>query len=262
MALSNGRHLAFPFRIGTDGRTAAPASDVAGSGVIQHAQTHQTRAPHHTSRPGCVITFGGNDPGYCGAVALLICDLAAVNHIVPAMHVAVHTSRWIQPLIVDEVGMRKVDAAINDRNHSRSRSGGRFPRASGIHVRPKLTAVLARVAQRPLLVELIIVGKHFVFRNQKIWLNKLDLRIQQHFLGGRARIAPAWQFEFLNTRSAAQIFLLARAMSRQNRLFVTTRNSGAKTHEEFALPVLSVRLFLRRAKASHSGHVSCGNSQR
>ena len=29
MALSNGRHLAFPFRIGSDGRTAAPASDDA-----------------------------------------------------------------------------------------------------------------------------------------------------------------------------------------------------------------------------------------
>ena len=27
MALSNGRHLAFPFRIGPDGRAAAPASD-------------------------------------------------------------------------------------------------------------------------------------------------------------------------------------------------------------------------------------------
>jgi len=27
MALSNGRHLAFPFRSGRDGRTAAPASD-------------------------------------------------------------------------------------------------------------------------------------------------------------------------------------------------------------------------------------------
>lgn len=27
MATSNGRHLAFPFRIGGDGRTAAPASD-------------------------------------------------------------------------------------------------------------------------------------------------------------------------------------------------------------------------------------------
>ena len=27
MALSAGRHLAFPFRIGPDGRTAAPASD-------------------------------------------------------------------------------------------------------------------------------------------------------------------------------------------------------------------------------------------
>ena len=26
-SLANGRHLAFPFRIGTDGRTAAPASD-------------------------------------------------------------------------------------------------------------------------------------------------------------------------------------------------------------------------------------------
>jgi uncharacterized protein len=27
MSLSNGRHLAFPFRIGSDGRTAAPGSD-------------------------------------------------------------------------------------------------------------------------------------------------------------------------------------------------------------------------------------------
>lgn len=27
MALSNGRHLAFPFRIGSDGRTAAPVTD-------------------------------------------------------------------------------------------------------------------------------------------------------------------------------------------------------------------------------------------
>ena len=27
MSLSTGRHLAFPFRIGTDGRSAAPASD-------------------------------------------------------------------------------------------------------------------------------------------------------------------------------------------------------------------------------------------
>jgi uncharacterized protein len=27
MGLSSGRHLAFPFRIGSDGRTAAPASD-------------------------------------------------------------------------------------------------------------------------------------------------------------------------------------------------------------------------------------------
>lgn len=29
MALTNGRHLAFPFRIGPDGRSAAPASDDA-----------------------------------------------------------------------------------------------------------------------------------------------------------------------------------------------------------------------------------------
>jgi phage baseplate assembly protein W len=29
MALSSGRHLAFPFRIGGDGRTAAPANDAA-----------------------------------------------------------------------------------------------------------------------------------------------------------------------------------------------------------------------------------------
>ena len=29
MALSNGRHLAFPFRVGADGRTVAPATDEA-----------------------------------------------------------------------------------------------------------------------------------------------------------------------------------------------------------------------------------------
>lgn len=29
MALSSGRHLAFPFRVGPDGRTAAPANDAA-----------------------------------------------------------------------------------------------------------------------------------------------------------------------------------------------------------------------------------------
>ena len=29
MALSNGRHLAFPFRIGGDGRTVAPVDDAA-----------------------------------------------------------------------------------------------------------------------------------------------------------------------------------------------------------------------------------------
>jgi len=29
MALSHGRHLAFPFRIGSDGRTAAPVNDAA-----------------------------------------------------------------------------------------------------------------------------------------------------------------------------------------------------------------------------------------
>jgi phage baseplate assembly protein W len=54
MALSNGRHLAFPFRIGGDGRTAAPASDAehVRDELLQLMLTNAGERPF-------VVEFGG-----------------------------------------------------------------------------------------------------------------------------------------------------------------------------------------------------------
>jgi phage baseplate assembly protein W len=54
MALSNGRHLAFPFRIGGDGRTVAPASDAehVRDELLQLMLTNPGERPF-------VVEFGG-----------------------------------------------------------------------------------------------------------------------------------------------------------------------------------------------------------
>jgi phage baseplate assembly protein W len=54
MALSNGRHLAFPFRIGGDGRSAAPASDAehVRDELLQLMLTNAGERPF-------VVEFGG-----------------------------------------------------------------------------------------------------------------------------------------------------------------------------------------------------------
>lgn len=54
MALSNGRHLAFPFRFAADGRTAAPASDA------EHVRDEllQLILSNPAERP-FVVEFGG-----------------------------------------------------------------------------------------------------------------------------------------------------------------------------------------------------------
>jgi phage baseplate assembly protein W len=54
MTLSNGRHLAFPFRIGPDGRTAAPASDAehVRDELLQLLLTNPGERPF-------VVEFGG-----------------------------------------------------------------------------------------------------------------------------------------------------------------------------------------------------------
>ena len=54
MALSNGRHLAFPFRMGGDGRTVAPASDAehVRDELLQLMLTNPGERPF-------VVEFGG-----------------------------------------------------------------------------------------------------------------------------------------------------------------------------------------------------------
>jgi uncharacterized protein len=54
LALSNGRHLAFPFRIGQDGRTATPASDAdhVRDELLQLLLTNPGERPF-------VVEFGG-----------------------------------------------------------------------------------------------------------------------------------------------------------------------------------------------------------
>jgi phage baseplate assembly protein W len=68
MALSNGRHLAFPFRIGPDGRCAVPASDAehVRDELLQLLLTNPGERPF-------VVEFGGGvrrmvfEPAYTSA---------------------------------------------------------------------------------------------------------------------------------------------------------------------------------------------------
>lgn len=84
MALSNGRHLAFPFRIGPDGRTAAPASDAehVRDELLQLLLTSPGERPF-------VVEFGG------GVRKLVFEPTADVLRGVTKARVTQALSRWL-----------------------------------------------------------------------------------------------------------------------------------------------------------------------
>jgi phage baseplate assembly protein W len=84
MTLSNGRHLAFPFRIGVDGRTAAPASDSdhVRDELLQLLLTNPGERPF-------VVEFGG------GVRKLVFEPTSDVLRAVTKARITQALSRWL-----------------------------------------------------------------------------------------------------------------------------------------------------------------------
>lgn len=93
MALSNGRHLAFPFRVGTDGRTVAPASDAehVRDELLQLMLTNPGERPF-------LVEFGG------GVRRLVFEPTSDVLRSVTKARITQALSRWLgQRLTVERL---------------------------------------------------------------------------------------------------------------------------------------------------------------
>jgi hypothetical protein len=103
MTLSNGRHLAFPFRIGPDGRTAAPASDAehVRDELLQLLLTNPGERPF-------VVEFGG------GVRKLVFEPASDVLRSVTKARITQALSRWLGTrLTVENLDVTFVDSTID-----------------------------------------------------------------------------------------------------------------------------------------------------
>jgi len=102
MTLSNGRHLAFPFRVGPDGRTAAPASDAehVRDELLQLLLTNPGERPF-------VVAFGG------GVRKLVFEPASDVLRSVTKARITQALSRWLGTrLTVENLDVTFVDSTI------------------------------------------------------------------------------------------------------------------------------------------------------
>lgn len=102
MTLSNGRHLAFPFRIGPDGRTAAPAGDAehVRDELLQLLLTNPGERPF-------VVEFGG------GVRKLVFEPASDVLRSVTKARITQALSRWLGTrLTVENLDVTFVDSTI------------------------------------------------------------------------------------------------------------------------------------------------------
>jgi Bacteriophage baseplate protein W len=102
MTLSNGRHLAFPFRVGPDGRTAAPASDAehVRDELLQLLLTNPGERPF-------VVEFGG------GVRKLVFEPASDVLRSVTKARITQALSRWLGTrLTVENLDVTFVDSTI------------------------------------------------------------------------------------------------------------------------------------------------------
>jgi phage baseplate assembly protein W len=102
MTLSNGRHLAFPFRIAPDGRTAAPAND----GDHVRDELLQLLLTNPGERP-FVVEFGG------GVRKLVFEPASDVLRSVTKARITQALSRWLGTrLTVENLDVTFVDSTI------------------------------------------------------------------------------------------------------------------------------------------------------
>ncbi|CAH0352671.1 GPW/gp25 family protein [Aquabacterium sp. CECT 9606] len=103
MSTNNGRHLAFPFRIGTDGRTATPADlpDHIRGEIIQLLLTAQGERPFLPSFGAGLrrLVFQRNDDATAGITKALVSQ---------------NLSRWLgQRITVELLDVSAEDSTLN-----------------------------------------------------------------------------------------------------------------------------------------------------
>ncbi|MDO9006133.1 MAG: GPW/gp25 family protein [Aquabacterium sp.] len=103
MSMNNGRHLAFPFRIGTDGRTATPADlpDHIRGEIIQLLLTAQGERPFLPSFGAGLrrLVFQRNDDATAGITKALVSQ---------------NLSRWLgQRIVVELLDVSSKDSTLN-----------------------------------------------------------------------------------------------------------------------------------------------------
>lgn len=103
MSTNNGRHLAFPFRIGTDGRTATPADlpDHIRGEIIQLLLTAQGERPFLPSFGAGLrrLVFQRNDDATAGITKALVSQ---------------NLSRWLgQRITIELLDVSAEDSTLN-----------------------------------------------------------------------------------------------------------------------------------------------------
>src|ERR1041385_2796432 len=105
--------------------------------------------PHDTTHTIAIVSLGCDNPGYCRSVSVPIFDVCGVGYVIPAVDIIICWIR-IGPLVIAQVGMGKIDTAIDDGNYRRLRARGSSPGADSIDIGTELASALTGVLNRPL----------------------------------------------------------------------------------------------------------------
>ncbi len=132
-------------------------ADAAGGEKLER---HEAAAPGDADESGGVVAVGGDGAGAVGAVAVVVVGIAVARVGVEAVDVVDHAVvvvvdavagdlGGVDPEVGREVGMRKMDTAVDDRdNHARG-VVGHGPGGGGVDVGPGHAAGATGVVERP-----------------------------------------------------------------------------------------------------------------
>ncbi len=213
-----GRREASPPRAVDDGRPVRSGvvyrldrgGRVARVVRVEDAQAHQAGTPHDARNTYAVVPFSGDDPGHGRAVPGTVGDGGRVRDEVPATSVArvavavrvPGRARLfdVDPLVTAQVGVREVDAAVDDGDDRAHRAAGRRPRARDADVRAR--SVL--VGERPLFGEARVVRRGLISLDEDVRLRELDERALAEKRRGGLRIFAGGEPQPLDPRVPSQ----------------------------------------------------------
>src|SRR5215213_341140 len=118
--------------------------------------------PHDACNADFVIAFSSDNSRDRSTMTLFVLDYSGISDVVPTVEVALCGWIGIRPLIVYEVGMCEVNAAVNYSDDGCVASGRLLPRFQRSNVGSERSRILTSVVKRPLLGEPRIVRPKLV----------------------------------------------------------------------------------------------------